>query len=107
MIGPIPKPTPRVKVRKPLRSRPHVIDWRIRQEVTIRDEGTCQWCGVPGGALDCHHRLPRSRGGRDTLECLVSVHRQCHTAIHTTHITEAYEQKFLVHSADELAGGWR
>ncbi len=106
MTGPILKPTPRVKVRKPIRSRPHVIDWRIRQEVTIRDEGTCQWCRVPGGALDAHHRLPRSRGGKDTLECLVAVHRLCHGHIHE-HSAEATERGFLVHSADELAGGWR
>ena len=106
MTGPILKPTPRLKVRKPLKSRPHVIDWRLRWEVITRDKGTCQWCMVPGGALDCHHRLPRSRGGRDSLSVLVAVHRSCHRRIHE-HPAEALERGFLVHSADELAGGWR
>ncbi len=106
MTEPIRKPTPKLRERHRLKSRPHVIDWRIRQEVTIRDEGTCGWCKVPGGALDAHHRLPRSRGGKDTLECLVAVHRLCHSHIHE-HPAEATERGFLVHSADELAGGWR
>ena len=106
MSQPILKPTPKVRERKPLKSRPKVIDWRIRQQVSVRDDGVCQWCKVPGGALDAHHRLPRSRGGRDTLDCLVAIHRICHGHIHT-HPAEALERGFLVHSPDELAGGWR
>lgn len=76
------KPTPKVKVPKPLRSKRHVIPWRLRQEVIARDDATCRWCEVPGGALDCHHRLARSQGGRDTLANLVSLHRICHSAAH-------------------------
>ncbi len=94
MTGPILKPTPRMKVRKPIRSRPHVIDWRIRQEVTIRDEGTCQWCKVPGGALDAHHVLRRSQGGKDEVTNLKSVHRICHRYLHE-HPAEAKARGFL------------
>ncbi len=69
-------------------------DWRIRQEVTIRDEGTCQWCKVPGGALDAHHVLRRSQGGKDEVANLKSVHRICHRYIHE-HPTEAKARGFL------------
>lgn len=105
MIQPISKPTPRIRERKPLKSRPHVIPWRVKRDVHLRDDGLCQWCLIEGGALDCHHRLPRSRGGRDIPEHLVSTHRLCHGQIHANP-AEAYRRGFLVHSADELAQGW-
>jgi 5-methylcytosine-specific restriction endonuclease McrA len=99
------KPTPRPKERKPLKARPHVIPLAIRERVFERDEWLCQFCRFEGGSLDAHHRLPRSRGGRDEYDCLVSVHRRCHQAIHDRP-AESYARGFLVHSADELGKGW-
>lgn len=93
-VGPILKPTPKLRERKPLKSRPHVIDWRIRQEVAVRDDGTCQWCGVMGGALDAHHVLRRSQGGKDEVANLKAVHRLCHRYIHE-HPAEAKAREFL------------
>ena len=82
MIGPIRKPIPRPKTPKRLQSRPHVIAASIREAVFERDQWTCQWCEVPGGALDAHHVIRRSQGGKDEVANLVSVHRLCHRAIH-------------------------
>jgi 5-methylcytosine-specific restriction endonuclease McrA len=96
-----PKPPMTIRQRKRLQSKPHVIDWRIRQEVITLAEGTCAWCGVHGGRLDCHHRLPRSRGGKDSVLCLVAVHRLCHSHIHENP-AEAMARGFTVRSADEL-----
>jgi 5-methylcytosine-specific restriction endonuclease McrA len=78
----IAKPTPRPKVRKPLKARPHGIHPHLRESVFARDNYLCQWCKVPGGHLDPHHILPLGRGGRDTLDNLVSLHRSCHRYVH-------------------------
>ena len=78
----IPKPTPRPKVRKPIRSQPHAVNPALREQVFERDGYLCQHCKVPGGRLDPHHILPRGRGGKDTAENLVSLHRACHRQVH-------------------------
>ena len=90
----IAKPTPRPKVRKPLTSKPKGIDTFLRERVFIRDNYTCQWCKAPGGALDPHHILPRGRGGKDTYDNLVSLHRKCHRYIHE-HPAEGKRKGFL------------
>jgi len=82
MTGPILKPTPRPKVRKPLKSRPHVIPAHIREAVLDAAGRVCEWCEVPGGALDCHHVIRRSQGGKDVQVNLVAIHRLCHQYIH-------------------------
>ena len=90
----IPKPTPRPKVRKPLRSRPKGVNPQLRDQVFARDGYTCQHCKVPGGRLDPHHILPRGRGGKDTLANLVSLHRLCHHYVHE-HPTESKREGTL------------
>jgi len=90
----IAKPTPRVRTPKPLKSKPHVIPSRIRQEVIDQYAGLCQWCEVPGGALDCHHVTRRSQGGKDAVGNLIAVHRICHSYIHA-HPSEAKARGFL------------
>lgn len=90
----ISKPTPRPKVRKPLKSRPKGIGPQLREAVMERDGYLCQWCKVPGGRLDPHHVLPRGRGGKDTLVNLVALHRQCHRYVHE-HPAEAKPLGFL------------
>jgi 5-methylcytosine-specific restriction endonuclease McrA len=78
----IHKPTPRLKQRKPLRSRAHLVPILLRAEVLTRDNFTCRHCLVPGGHLDVHHKRARSQGGSDRLENLVALHRQCHRWLH-------------------------
>lgn len=102
----IAKPTPRPKVRKPLRSVPHPIPTRVREDTFARDDYTCCWCRVQGGALDAHHRFRRSQGGKDTPFVLVTVHRLCHDEIHRN-VAEAKRRKFLVRSEAECAELWR
>lgn len=81
-LGPLWKPTPRVKPRKPLKSRPHSIPSDVKLAVFEREGYLCGWCKVSGGALDAHHILPRSRGGRDVVSNLRPLHRLCHRAVH-------------------------
>ncbi len=106
MIQPIAKPTPRPrKARKPLRSVPHPIPTRVREDTFTRDEFLCQWCRVPGGALVPHHRFRRSQGARDVPSVLVTVHTICHDYIHRN-VAEAKARKFLVRSEAECAEPW-
>ena len=50
-----------------------------RRHVYMRDEYTCQYCGVQPGTKDLNldHVLPRSRGGRSSWENLVTSCRPC------------------------------
>ena len=99
------KPTPRVRERKPLRSKPRPVNATAKALTHVRDGFLCQWCRVPGGALICHHRLRRSQGGKDIPAHMVSVHGLCHRAIHDNP-AEAFRRGFLVHAAEELVEGW-
>jgi len=89
-----PKPPMTVRQRQRMKSKPHVIDWRIRAEVIREAEGTCVWCGVHGGRLDCHHVIRRSQGGKDVASNLVAVHRICHAYLHENP-AEAKRKGFL------------
>jgi len=59
----IRRPRPRVKL--------------TRREVFIRDDHTCQYCGIRTSDLTIDHIVPRSRGGQHTWENLVSACRTC------------------------------
>jgi len=62
----------------PRDSREMPADWRqIRQSVFERDDFTCRYCGARGGKLECDHVLPRSRGGRDDPDNLVTACKPC------------------------------
>ena len=93
-LGPLWKPTPRPKQLKPLKSRPHPIPPSVKLEVFERDGYLCGWCKVPGGALDAHHVIRRSQGGRDVAGNLRAVHRLCHRALHDNP-AEAKRRGFL------------
>jgi len=101
----IAKPTPRVKERKRLQGKPHVIPESVRETVFASQDYVCAWCGVIGGRLVFHHRLLRSHGGRDIPGHGVGVHSICHMAIHRV-VAEAKRRRFIVSSEAELAQGW-
>ena len=43
--------------------------------------------------IHCHHKLPRSKGGKDNYQNLILVHDDVHTLIHAT--TQSAIQKYL------------
>ena len=54
-----------------------------REAVFVRDHYTCQVCGKSvkdGAVLAVHHILPRSKGGTDRLNNLLTVCTGCHTS---------------------------
>lgn len=57
-------------------------NWKkLRAAVIKRDGLACRVCGVKH-ALDLHHLLMRSLGGRDELSNVCFLCRDCHKAVH-------------------------
>ena len=54
----------------------------VRQYVLCRDKFTCQVCHASGIPLQVHHIVPRSQGGTDRQENLITVCPNCHQKIH-------------------------
>ncbi|WP_457630207.1 HNH endonuclease [Oceanithermus sp.] len=50
-----------------------------RHNILRRDGYTCQYCGRRGRVLTIDHVVPRSRGGQDTWENLVTACLECNT----------------------------
>jgi 5-methylcytosine-specific restriction endonuclease McrA len=57
------------------RPRPRVR--LTRREIFLRDQHTCQYCGVATKDLTLDHVVPKHRGGRHQWENLVSACRSC------------------------------
>lgn len=58
--------------------RPIVDDWQaIRARIFARDDYTCTYCGTRGGALECDHMVPISRGGPSTDDNLTTACKPC------------------------------
>jgi predicted restriction endonuclease len=53
---------------------------RVREEIRQRDNYTCQICGRVTD-LQVHHIIPRSNGGKHTLDNLITLCFPCHRHI--------------------------
>jgi 5-methylcytosine-specific restriction endonuclease McrA len=71
----IPRPSVIRLVYMIKRPRPRVR--LTRREVFMRDQYTCQYCGLKTRDLTLDHVIPRHRGGAHTWENLVSACRSC------------------------------
>lgn len=58
---------------------------KLCQKVHERDNYKCRVCGFRG-PLTTHHIIFRSQGGDDCSYNLISVHEECHDAIHDRHV---------------------
>ncbi|RQH00336.1 HNH endonuclease [Natrarchaeobius oligotrophus] len=57
--------------------------WPKLRERTLRRDGyACTRCGCDDRTLQAHHVIPRSAGGPDALENLLTLCRPCHGVIH-------------------------
>src|SRR5437764_2263167 len=63
LVALIRRPRPRVRL--------------TRREVFLRDNFTCQYCGMKTKELTLDHLVPRHRGGRHAWDNLVSACRAC------------------------------
>lgn len=57
--------------------------WEELRRKTLRRDGyACTRCGAGDRTLQAHHIVPRSAGGPDDLENLLTICRPCHGVIH-------------------------
>lgn len=70
-------PRPSVIKLQYLVRRPRAQVRLTRREVFIRDDYTCQYCGLRGRELTLDHVIPRHLGGRHVWDNLVSACRPC------------------------------
>lgn len=66
--------------------RPRLMhDWEsyaeLRREVLERDGWRCQYCGTTQN-LEVHHLVPRSQGGDDDAQNLITLCARCHGDVH-------------------------
>ena len=71
----IPRPSVIRLVYMIKRPRPRVR--LTRREVFMRDQYTCQYCGLKTRDLTLDHVIPRTQGGRTSWENLVTACRAC------------------------------
>lgn len=86
----------------------HPIDPTIRRSRLIKDDNTCQCCGVGGEQhmyiLDFHHVVPVMLGGKDHVDNGITLCLNCHQLVHlyasgdlptlSSDLTEAEQVKF-------------
>lgn len=53
--------------------------WRkLKEQIHLRDNYTCQHCGIVTLELECDHILNKAQGGTDDLDNLQSLCKSCH-----------------------------
>lgn len=50
---------------------------RLRFEILKRDNFTCMYCGATDGKLEVDHIFPKSKGGTDNPDNLITACRSC------------------------------
>lgn len=72
--------------RTPLRRTTRRVPDTVRAQVRARSQGRCEvfdgWQRCEHRAVHQHHRLPRGKGGPDTVDNLLDVCLACHERIH-------------------------
>jgi len=80
------------------------ISKRLRFEVLQRDNFTCRYCGAfaPFVRLEADHVQPRSRGGKDIPENLVTACRDCNGGK-----SALLPEEWLRREIEQIARQWR
>lgn len=64
-----------------------ILDPALRKAVLVRDDNTCQCCGLHGqeynDVFDIHHKVEVYLGGSDDINNLITVCTVCHRLIHS------------------------
>jgi 5-methylcytosine-specific restriction endonuclease McrA len=68
-----------IRLRRYIKRPPRFHIAFNRRNVFRRDNHTCQFCGKHGGDLTLDHVIPRSRGGRNSWENIVTACRECNS----------------------------
>ncbi len=57
------------------------LDENLRKATIIRDDNTCQMCGIKNGKIEVHHITPKRLKGMDSLKNLISLCATCHKKV--------------------------
>lgn len=72
--------------------RSNRLDESIRKATLMRDNFTCQECGVKDTMLEAHHIVPKRLKGSGTISNLITLCNSCHSSV--TGKEEDYIDKF-------------
>jgi len=61
---------------------------KLRREAFEHDEYTCQYCGKTNVILHCDHIIPKSRGGKNCFENLITACSHCNLTKGNKTLTE-------------------
>jgi 5-methylcytosine-specific restriction endonuclease McrA len=79
------------------RTKRWIVYSQVRSDVENRAKGKCEIrtevCEIRGN--QCHHLLPRSGGGPDSIANCVWICAPCHSHVHD-HPTVSYENGWLI-----------
>jgi len=91
-------------------------EWEeARQTALSRDDHECQFCGITNHQhqqdhdqeLHIHHIIPRSEGGTNHPDNLISVCRSCHRTMEGTQAKALARMKKQIPQRDDLKEGFR
>ncbi len=68
-----------IRLRRYIKRPPRYHIAFNRRNVFRRDNHTCQYCGHVGGDLTLDHVTPRSKGGKNSWENIVTACRECNS----------------------------
>ncbi|WML55386.1 RNA-guided endonuclease IscB [Neobacillus sp. PS3-12] len=71
------------------------LDENIRKAVLLRDQNTCQDCGLTNTRLEVHHIIPRRLSGSDSVHNLITLCSVCHEKVTSDELahTKRFYQK--------------
>ena len=82
-------------------------DWRaVAKEVRRRDGWRCVECGATGVELHVHHIVPLSKGGRNDVDNLETLCRECHEAKHPHMARQRVEPSGVSAGSMKSPWGW-
>lgn len=67
----------------------------------IKEKGKCKYCNHNIDVVtkwNIHHKLPRHKGGSNTLSNLVLLHPECHRQLHSHYVAGLPIQSNLIYA---------
>ncbi len=77
----IQKPRPRLLDKRAIAATKS-LQWQKVRRFVLKRDGACRACKRGGRALEAHHVLFRSLGGKDEARNLIALCKRCHEDVH-------------------------
>lgn len=73
--------------------------YNVKAAVLDRDNHTCQICAGKDTQLEVHHIIPKSQGGSNRMENLITLCKNCHEKIHKNELKINKEVRSFKHAS--------